>query len=72
MNDAIAIEMEGWGASWTAHSHGLPVLVVRGISDSLDDKDQIHDAKFQPLAAEAASAAAFQILADFIALNEKD
>jgi nucleoside phosphorylase len=35
--DAIAIEMEGAGIAHAAHlNHGLPVLIVRGISDNTD------------------------------------
>jgi nucleoside phosphorylase len=70
-NDALAIEMEGWGFSWSAHASAIPSLVVRGISDLIDGKNDEHDAKWQPAAAEAAASAAIAILAGGIQLRPR-
>jgi nucleoside phosphorylase len=63
-NDAIAVEMEGHGFLAVAHatSH-IEAVVVRGISDLLDNKTQADSANFQELAACYASAFAFELLA---------
>jgi adenosylhomocysteine nucleosidase len=71
MNDAVAIEMEGWGTSWAAHAASVPVLVVRGISDLVDDKDPSADARDQPAAATAALDAATAIITRTLFLKEE-
>jgi nucleoside phosphorylase/tetratricopeptide (TPR) repeat protein len=51
-NDVAAIDMESFGLYETAHRHdGLPVLAVRGISDTIGDKTPDADAQWQPRAA---------------------
>jgi nucleoside phosphorylase len=64
--DALAVEMEGWGFLFAAHTNeDVPAIVIRGISDLLDDKDPLTDWKTQPAAAEHAAAFAFELLASF-------
>jgi len=59
-NDVAAIDMESFGLYETAHRHdGLPVLAVRGISDTVGDKIPDEDAQWQPRA--AVHAAAFTV-----------
>jgi nucleoside phosphorylase len=62
--DALAVEMEGHGFLHATHA-GFPVeaLIVRGISDRMDDKNPVSDRHFQHRAAQHASAFAFEILA---------
>jgi nucleoside phosphorylase/tetratricopeptide (TPR) repeat protein len=63
-NDAIAVEMEGHGFLLGVHMNSQTQgIVIRGISDLVDDKDDVNDAKWQPIAARHASAFAFQVLA---------
>jgi nucleoside phosphorylase len=64
--DALAVEMEGLGFLLGVHmNHPTEGLVVRGISDLVDDKDQANDETWQPIAARHAAAFAFQILATY-------
>ncbi|HEY7147358.1 MAG TPA: 5'-methylthioadenosine/S-adenosylhomocysteine nucleosidase [Streptosporangiaceae bacterium] len=60
-NDAIAIEMEAAGVAQAAHlNNGLPVIVVRGISDRADGSKAATDKNgWQPRA--VANAAAFAV-----------
>jgi tetratricopeptide (TPR) repeat protein/nucleoside phosphorylase len=64
--DALAIEMEGHGFLHTIRLnptvHGL---VIRGISDLIDDKPVADAAGWQQVAAQHAAAFAFQVLATF-------
>jgi nucleoside phosphorylase len=71
-SDALAIEMEGYGFLSAAFQHnnaGIHVLVIRGISDLIDDKNNPdpnsinRDKEFQALASKHASAFAFEVLA---------
>ena len=70
-SDAIAVEMEGYGFLEAVNSRGrpLPAIVIRGISDLIDNKnDDIHqepESIRQQKAARHASALAFQLLATY-------
>jgi WD40 repeat protein len=64
-NDALAVEMEGHGFLSVAHANSpLEALVIRGVSDLLDDKSKTEEEEnSQEIAARHASAFAFEILA---------
>jgi hypothetical protein len=65
-NDAVAVEMEGHGFLLGVHmNHPTQGIVVRGISDLVEDKDEANDETWQPIAARHAAAFAFQILAKY-------
>ncbi|MBE7386282.1 MAG: 5'-methylthioadenosine/S-adenosylhomocysteine nucleosidase [Leptolyngbya sp. SIO1E4] len=70
-SDALAVEMEGYGflAAVNARSRPLPAIVIRGISDLIDNKnDDTHqepEAVRQQKASHHASALAFQLLASY-------
>jgi nucleoside phosphorylase len=62
--DTYAVEMEGWGFLFAAHTTGdIPAIVIRGISDLTHDKRPETDLETQPAAAEHAAAFAFELLA---------
>ena len=62
--DTLAVEMEGWGFLFAAHTNGdVPAIVIRGISDLTEDKDPDRDRARQPIAANHAAAFAFELLA---------
>jgi nucleoside phosphorylase len=61
--DTLAVEMEGWGFLFAAHTNGdVPAIVIRGISDLTADKDPALDLSMQPVAAENAAAFSFELL----------
>jgi len=65
-SDALAIEMEGHGFLQAVHAnHLVHGLVIRGISDLVDDKVAADRAGTQKVAAQHAAAFAFQVLATF-------
>lgn len=62
--DAVAAEMEGHGFLQAAYVNpGVDALIIRGISDLIDNKSQADAENYQQLAARHASAFAFEILA---------
>lgn len=62
-NDTVAVEMEGRGLFVGAHlNDSMPAVVVRGISDLIDDKGEESDARWQPIAAANAAAFAVELL----------
>lgn len=62
--DALAVEMEGRGFLQAAHARpSMAALIVRGISDLVKNKREADNAGYQPLAAQHASAFAFEVLA---------
>jgi nucleoside phosphorylase len=62
LNDAAAVEMEGWGVMSAAHSENTSAIIVRGISDMCAGKDHVKGRLHQPIAAAHAAAFAFSIL----------
>jgi nucleoside phosphorylase len=62
--DALAIEMEGFGFLQAVHGNNqLEALIVRGISDLIEEKSAADAAGSQEQAARHASAFAFEVLA---------
>jgi nucleoside phosphorylase len=62
--DTLAVEMEGRGFLDGVHiNHPVQGCLVRGISDLLDNKDQTDEAGSQAIAADAASAVTYEMLA---------
>lgn len=62
--DALAVEMEGYGFLRVAHANRqVEAIIIRGISDCIDDKTEANAAKTQELAARHAGAFSFEVLA---------
>jgi nucleoside phosphorylase len=61
-NDVAAVDMESYGLYETAHRLDVPALAVRGISDSVGDKNPGDDANWQPTASRHAAGFMFAML----------
>jgi nucleoside phosphorylase len=63
--DALAIDMESYGALSAVRQLGIPGIVVRGISDTIANKSESDAGGWQPVAARHASAFLFEMLANY-------
>jgi nucleoside phosphorylase len=66
-SELVAVEMEGFGFLAAAEANRAHSVVIRGISDLIDDKSGSDESQRQAAAAAHASAFAFQLLARYTA-----
>ena len=71
--DAVAVEMEGHGFLKALHANAdVKSLIVRGVSDLIDAKSETDEAGWQEIAANHASAFAFEVLSKYRQLSAKE
>jgi len=62
-NDAIALEMEGYGFMKAVNENeGLQKIVIRGISDTLTNKSEMDNSNMQQIACDNAAAFSFHLI----------
>lgn len=61
-SDALAVEMEGAGFLLAVRAYAAQGIVIRGISDLLEQKEEADKSGSQPIAANNAAAFSFQML----------
>src|SRR5258707_1933383 len=72
-SDAVAVEMEGHGFLQAVHANkSLSALVIRGISDLIENKREADAANYQKIASQNASAFAFEMLTKFVEKPRQD
>lgn len=70
VSDALAVEMEGAGFLQAVRVHSTKGVVIRGISDLLEHKEEADNSGSQPIAANNAAAFAFQMITELIKLKD--
>lgn len=70
LSDALAVEMEGAGFLQAVRVFAAPGIVIRGISDLLEKKEEADNSGSQPIAANNAIAFAFQMLIELLRSTE--
>lgn len=66
VSDALAVEMEGAGFLLAVRAYAAQGIVIRGISDLLEQKEEADMSGSQPIAAKNAAAFTFQMLRHLI------
>jgi nucleoside phosphorylase len=66
ISDALAVEMEGAGFLLAVRAYAAQGIVIRGISDLLEQKEEADNSGSQPIAANNAAAFSFQMLRQLI------
>lgn len=66
VSDALAVEMEGAGFLLAVRAYAAQGIVIRGISDLLEHKEEADKSGSQPIAANNAAAFSFQMLRQLV------
>ncbi len=72
LSDALAVEMEGAGFLQAVRVYAAQGIVIRGISDLLDKKEEADNSGSQPNAANNAISFAFQMVVELLRSTETD